>query len=802
MQNNPIGTELGQYVITSRLGKGGMAIVYRAHQKNVERDVAIKVIESDLAQRPEFVARFEREARTIAALSHPHILKVFDYGRKDDLLYLVMELITGGSLADEIGKGRIPLDRATRLLEQIASALDYAHTAAGLVHRDLKPQNVLLDSQGNAILTDFGIAKMLREEGTQLTQTGMVMGTPSYMSPEQWQGSTVDARSDLYALGIIAFEMLTGSLPFNATTPPAMMYQHLNEPPRPVTQLRPDLPQRLETVINKALEKNPRDRFASAGEFAAAFKQASLDPTPIGIHAPHQVPDEPTMPVSTPAGISQAHKASTRPSEQPRRSPSLITLAAGAVGLIVIAVIAVALLSNRDGSDGSQNIGQTSASETPLTDLLIAPTTAVALLPTETATIGATETSLPTVTPSETATATTTETSTATPTETLTLTPSETPTATTTPTETHTPTPTPNLELTVQAAIAGTAYAEATQTAVQNFINLVTTMTSVAAQQATLNAIASYTKPPTLTPVPTDTPPPTAIPTQPSTATPIPALGGGTGLIAFSRDGAIYLANVNGSGERLLYGNPASDSAVPIWSPDGKRIVFRADPYETPERANADLFLIDADGSNLQQLTDLQQDISTPTWSPDARYIAYRVGPADGNREIMMIDLENLDAPAVNLTNHPDRDLTPIWSADGKYIYFSTQRPNAAYSIYRMNADGSDVTEVINNGFNNYQPDLSPDGRLLAYSSSISRDNGRGIFLATSIGSGVRLIFSDGRTHQAPVFSPDSQWLLFFTTPGNGQPRTDPVIYLVSVNGGSPNFVINGEYPSWQPLAR
>lgn len=207
-----IGQRLGQYELLSLLGRGGMATVYRARQASMERDVAIKIIDPRLAESPDFVKRFEREARTIASLSHPHILKVFDFGQFGEHLYLVMELLKGGSLANLIQKGPLPLDIVEKVLDQVASALDYAHEQE-IIHRDLKPQNVLLDEKGHAFLTDFGIARLLNR-GTKLTQSGMVMGTPAYMAPEIWDNQPSDARADIYALGIMLFEMLAGRAHF------------------------------------------------------------------------------------------------------------------------------------------------------------------------------------------------------------------------------------------------------------------------------------------------------------------------------------------------------------------------------------------------------------------------------------------------------------------------------------------------------------------------------------------------------------------------------------------------------------
>jgi len=272
--DNLIGQRLGQYEITALLGKGGMATVYRAWQASIEREVAIKVIHPYLVESGDFAVRFQREARLAASLRHPHILKVFDYGQHDHWAYLVTELLAGGSLADRLQHGPLSPDATSRILEQIASGLDYAHDK-GILHRDLKPPNVLLDEMGSAYLTDFGIARILSET-TALTQSGLVIGTPSYMPPEQWQGKVLDARADIYALGITLFEMLTGKLPFTADTPATMMYLHLEQPPPSLRLEQPELPEAVEAVIQKALAKKAADRFSSALEMAFSFK-AALD---------------------------------------------------------------------------------------------------------------------------------------------------------------------------------------------------------------------------------------------------------------------------------------------------------------------------------------------------------------------------------------------------------------------------------------------------------------------------------------------------------------------------------------------
>lgn len=296
-----IGQTLGNYQVIERIGVGGMATVYRARQTNIKRDVAVKVIQPGLSLNAEFIKRFEREAETIAGLSNPHIVKLFDFGQHNETVYVVMELLTGGSLQDLISQNPIQPERAGRLLEQVSNALDYAHER-GIIHRDLKPQNVLLDARGNAILTDFGIAKLI-SENTRLTGTGLAMGTPAYMAPEQWQGAKLDSRSDIYALGVLLYEMLTGQLPFLADTPAHLMFMHLQEQPRSLRAFTANIPLELDTVTQTALAKNPDQRYQSAGEMSVAYYDALGGRPSSRKYAVGSLPlpDNATMPLARPS---------------------------------------------------------------------------------------------------------------------------------------------------------------------------------------------------------------------------------------------------------------------------------------------------------------------------------------------------------------------------------------------------------------------------------------------------------------------------------------------------------------------
>ena len=296
MSDALIGKTLGKFQILEVIGRGGMATVYRAHQKTMKRDVAVKVMKREISEDEEFITRFEREAEIFAVLQHPHILPVIDFGRSDDgWIYIVFRLIEGGGLDTQIrAKGSIDVEIAAKMLAQISSALTFAHEK-GVIHRDLKSNNILLDNRDNAYLTDFGIAKMLASS-TRLTSTDHIMGTPSYMAPEQWRGETIDARTDIYALGVIGYEMLSGMLPYTADTPFTLMYKHMNEMPESLSALPKKIPEAVEAVIIRAMAKLPEDRFQSADEFAAAFQAAVTNQEfPAAVKVIHPVNETPLV---------------------------------------------------------------------------------------------------------------------------------------------------------------------------------------------------------------------------------------------------------------------------------------------------------------------------------------------------------------------------------------------------------------------------------------------------------------------------------------------------------------------------
>jgi serine/threonine-protein kinase len=279
------GRTLGKYQLQERLGRGGMAEVYKAYQRGLDRFVAVKILHPHLSDTPDFVGRFKREAQAIAQLHHPHIVQVFDFDAQDELYYMIMEYVAGASLKtrlDELfARGeRLPLADVMRLFQALLDAVGYAH-AHGMVHRDLKPANVLLEkaADGSAIvrpvLTDFGIAKIVG--AAKFTETGVSVGTPHYMSPEQGQGESGDVRSDLYALGVVLFECLAGQVPFDGETSVAVLLKHISAPIPSLLERRPELPPALEAIVRTALAKEPADRYQSAADMWAALAQLKFD---------------------------------------------------------------------------------------------------------------------------------------------------------------------------------------------------------------------------------------------------------------------------------------------------------------------------------------------------------------------------------------------------------------------------------------------------------------------------------------------------------------------------------------------
>jgi hypothetical protein len=272
---------IGRYEVKSEIARGGMATVFHAYDPRFERDVAIKVLPMAFLHDPQFRVRFEREAKMIALLEHPAIVPVYDFGEESGQPYIVMRYMSGGSLTERLKEGSLTLAETAQLITRMAPAMDAAH-ARNIIHRDLKPGNILFDQYGNAYLSDFGIARIIVEGSATLTGEA-ILGTPAYMSPEQIQGEkNIDGRSDIYALGVLIYQMLCGQAPYVSDTPARVMMMHVLEPVPDIQKVRADLPPGVEAVVAKAMAKDPKDRYSTAGELAADL-EAIIHGSPLTI---------------------------------------------------------------------------------------------------------------------------------------------------------------------------------------------------------------------------------------------------------------------------------------------------------------------------------------------------------------------------------------------------------------------------------------------------------------------------------------------------------------------------------------
>ncbi|MBL8098588.1 MAG: serine/threonine protein kinase [Anaerolineales bacterium] len=313
----PIPEQIGRYIIKTELGRGGMATVYRAYDPSFDREVALKILPREMLHDPQFRTRFEREIKLVASLEHPAIVPVYDVGDIEGQPYYVMRYMTGGSLSDLIAKGKFTVQETAAIIGKVAQGLAHAHRK-NIVHRDLKPDNILFDENGSPFISDFGIAK-LAESGSNLTGSG-VIGTPAYMSPEQAQGKDVDGRSDVYGLGVIVYQMLTGHQPYSADTPMGVVVKHITEPVPEILKDMPDLPPEVDELIKTSMAKDKNKRFENTIELAKALNKIAFG-------------EEGNLTFSTNSGVASRLNAN-----------NTVTPSKNRTGLIVIGVVLVVAL--------------------------------------------------------------------------------------------------------------------------------------------------------------------------------------------------------------------------------------------------------------------------------------------------------------------------------------------------------------------------------------------------------------------------------------------------------------------------
>lgn len=667
-----IGERIGEYELTDVVGEGGMATVYRAYQPSFDRFVALKLLPRDISDDPKALKRFQQEARTIARLEHRSILPVYAYGEHEGMPYIVTRLLEGGSLQRRLFYQGVELDAAARIVGQVAEALDYAH-AQGVIHRDLKPSNVLLDEQGNAYLTDFGIAQML--DAAPVEAGAGVAGTPSYMSPEQCQGKPATPASDVYALGVLIYELVTGRPPFEADTPLEIMVKQVKDPAPSVREYDSTLPAALDRVLQRALAKNPAARYASAGALAAAFRTVveamagqEAYPPPVGPVAGVPAVAGPATLPSAAAPVAPTARSARRP-EKRRIAPGLVNVVLGlaivgtavAAGILVMKSLqagAAERLPTTQFPGGAPGVSFSTATQAPA------------------ATAGLVE-PLPTATEAQ-----PTATITALAEGDITNTP---PIATLAQTPGMAPLPEGPGRLAYTRGSGGSAEVMVIDDNGQN--------------GRALTSNSTYDGEPDWSP------------------------DGNRIAFESERTGQrqIFVMNADGSAvEQLTEGSaPASH---PDWSPDGATIV-----YERGTGASSEIYAIPAEGGEPVQLTDDNTGDRAPQFSPDGTRIAFMT-ERRGPWEIAVMSYPEGELEVIYECPAPDCRF-PVWAPDGGSIVYNTlDGTGRVDEVWVVDTATGQSVPLITEGQNG-RPTWSGSGQMIFFNRTEGQNTGLYAFM-------------------------------------------------------------------------